>query len=171
MSQSAEQTAEELEDALKWGRCPSCDGMKCEGFPQSCTCCVRCGNSEVLCTCCPDCLNDLFTCRCSNRIVKNWSNFHYCCVCPNDSPHQKGERCPQCCAYCKCCKQCGTTPCICCTTCGELRIKCKCYSARVLSHFMRRAVHYHGMCPCPNTAALLTFIKKYFSLSIILGFG
>jgi hypothetical protein len=41
----------------------------------------------------------------------------------------------------------------------------------VLSHFIRRAVHYHGMCPCPNTAALLTFIKKYFSLSIILGFG
>jgi hypothetical protein len=32
MSQSAEQAAEELESALKFGRCPMCEGIQCEGL-------------------------------------------------------------------------------------------------------------------------------------------
>jgi hypothetical protein len=47
-----------------------------------------------------------------------------------------------------------------------LRIKCKCLSAKVLSHFIRRAVLYHKMqqqlsvCPCPNTRALLMLVPQ-----------
>ena len=165
MSQSH---TEELENALHFGRCPICDGINCEGYPESCTCCGNCGNLQDGCVCCIYCLDDLQTCTCSNRVVNIWDRSHFCGWCPNDILHQEGEQCPSCCTYCKefkpnctCCKKCGTTPCICCVDCGDLRIKCKCWSAKVLSHFMRRAVHYHKMepqlhvCPCPNTRVLL----------------
>ena len=189
MSQSPEKAATELKNALKFGRCPICDGIKYVGYkyvgyPESCTCCGNCGNLQSCCVCCEYCLNDLSTCECSDRIVNIWDSYHFCGCCPNDISHQKGEQCPSCCAYCKefkpnckefkpnckCCKICCTTPCICCVVCKNLRIKCKCWSARILSHFMKRSVHYHKMeqqlrqlhvCPCPNTAALLVVKKEY----------
>lgn len=176
MSQSAEEDAAELALALalKYGRCPVCDGVKC--FPADhvnfCTCCLECGNHEAnSCVCCKHCIVTLVDCNCFYRISAIWDKCiecGYCEDCCFKVVHQKGEHCPLCCAYCKnvkhfctCCKKCGTTPCICCVDCGELHIKCKCWSAKVLSHFMRRAVHYHKMqqqlhvCPCPNTRVLL----------------
>jgi hypothetical protein len=186
MSQSPKEAAAKLALALEYGRCPICDGIKCDGLEESCTCCERCGNFKNRCVCCIHCWNDLQTCTCSARIADIWNRFYYCgCAVDDttrqeggdafeDSLHEKGVQCPNCCAYCKeltpackCCKKCGTTPCICCTTCGELRIKCKCWSAKVLLHFMRRAVHYHKMqqqlhvCPCPNTRFLLMVRDDY----------
>lgn len=184
MSQSPEKAAEEHENALHFGRCPICDGIKCNGLEGSCTCCERCGNFQNRCVCCKHCKENLQICKCSDRIINIWDRSHFCGCCPDDYDeilgrnepmfHQKGEQCPSCCLYCKefkpdctCCKKCGTTPCICCTICGDLCIKCKCWSARILSHFMRRSVHYHQMelqlhvCPCPNTAALLVVNEEY----------
>lgn len=137
-----------------------------------CTCCGLCGNSEAACTCCPHCRETLSICVCSFRIADNWDKFHYCSLCSDDSAHQVGEPCLSCCAYCKnvlceCCKKCRTTPCICCTGCGDLRVKCKCWGAKVLSHFMRRAVFYHKNQQEPrqfnfpvNTATLITFSNE-----------
>ena len=178
MSQSPVRAAKQLKDALEFGRCSVCDRVKCEFLEGSCTCCVRCGNSKESCTCCPHCDEGLNRCNCTNRLRDIWTKGIYCWACPRDqhgsmTVHQVGQHCPLCCAYCKklehdcvCCKKCGTTPCICCTRCGDLRIHCKCWSAKVLSHFMRRSVFYHQMqqklreiresyFPV-NTAALLT---------------
>jgi len=174
---------ENLDYAIEYGRCLACDGVECPDHPEACTCCRNCGNHETeSCVCCKHCWFTLDQCQCKERISDVWSGndlFQGCTWCGEDEDgeyigHQAGERCPNCCAYCKnhellckCCKKCGTTPCICCNTCGELRIKCKCWSAKVLSHFMRRLVHYHKMeqqlhvCPCPNTAALLVLIEEY----------
>ena len=175
------QSLEELKDALKFGRCPICDGIKCVGYPESCTCCGNCGNLQSGCVCCPVCKDTKDVCSCPARILPIWNEAHSCVVCPyvyvpsldrNEAMfHQKGERCPSCCLYCKefipectCCIICGTTPCICCDVCKNFPIKCKCWSARILSHFIRRAVLsvlYHEMqrqldvCPCPNTRYLL----------------
>ena len=149
MSTSEEHAAENLKNALEFGRrCLVCDRIKCEGLEGGCTCCARCGNPDESCSCCPHCWEDLSTCKCFSRIADNWDKFHYCSWCQNDKAHQVGEQCPSCCAYCKmyiceCCQKCRTTPCICCTGCGDLRIKCKCWGAKILSHFMRRAVLYH----------------------------
>lgn len=154
MSKSHKKAAQELEDALENGRCRVCDRVKCEFLEGSCTCCGRCGNtcasSEESCTCCPHCLDDQDCCNCCWRIEKIWSKAEYCWACPRDehdsmTVHQVGQPCPLCCRECKeleqdciCCIKCGTTPCICCTRCGDLRIKCKCWGAKILSHFMRR---------------------------------
>jgi len=155
MSQSPKEAAQDLQDALEFGRCPVCEGIQCEGLDGCCTCCARCGNSEELCTCCPDCWEDQSCCICSAAIQKKWSSVIYCWACPRDehnlgNVHQVGEPCPLCCCKCKelkqdciCCKKCRTTPCICCTGCGNLRIKCKCWGAKILLHFMRRAAYYH----------------------------
>lgn len=156
MSQSTEEAEEELKAALDFGRCQICDGMIAVGYPGSCTCCANCGNLDTACLCCKHCYGDPSTCRCTCRITDIWKESHICIWCVTDSQlfggiiHQVGERCPLCCAYCKeflpnckCCKKCSTAPCICCTICGDLRINCKCKSARVLSHFIRRAVLNH----------------------------
>ena len=176
MSQSAEEAAEELEDALKYGRCPICDRINCEGPEGYCTCCPKCGNSEGLCNCCADCGEDAITCTCLLKHYRIWTSDLECTICSTDSSlfgpkkwHPIGEPCPCCCSYCKklkgdciCCKKCGTTPCICCTRCGDLRVKCKCWGAKNLLHFFRRAAVYHNMqdqhniCPCPNTVSLIT---------------
>jgi hypothetical protein len=167
MSQSREEAEEELEYALKYDRCPICDGINCEGLPGSCTCCAKCGNSVLRCVCCKYCLETLDLCKCQDRIAEIWKNPNYgfCGHClPKYDPdndehvsvvHLDGTPCPLCCVECQkllgddctCCKKCGKTPCICCTECGELRIKCKCWfemvSGRVLLHFIRRTVLYH----------------------------
>ena len=149
MSQSAEEARKELEDALKYGRCRICDGMLAQGYPKTCKCCTNCWNAESECVCCPYCRDDLGSCHCTPRIAKIWDHFHRCDNCL-EGAHQAGEQCTYCCAYCKqlehdckCCKKCGTTPCICCTRCRDLRIKCKCWGAKVLWHFMRRTNLYH----------------------------
>jgi hypothetical protein len=175
MSQSEEEARQELEDSINLGRCKMCDGMKCVGYPESCTCCFQCGNpTKSLCLCCSDCDNLFTLCTCSGRIAKIWDKSHYCRFCPSEGNsrivHNVGVPCPLCCPYCKkhkdqcsCCDRCHKTPCICCTRCGDLRIHCKCMSANVLLHFIRRAVQYHPMqrklresyFPV-NTAALIT---------------
>ena len=167
MSQSDEEARKELEIALEFGRCKFCDGINCEGYPESCTCCAKCGNSESSCVCCKYCTETRNNCKCEEQKAENWknSNYYFCvhCLSEYDSDneeqvsvvHPDGTPCPRCCVECKnlrgddctCCKKCGKTPCICCTKCRELRIKCKCWfemvSGRVLSHFIRRAVLYH----------------------------
>ena len=156
MSTSEEHAAEELKDALEFGRCPVCDSIECEGLEWGCTCCARCGNPDESCCCCTHCCEELNICKCNDRLKDIW-NIEFQCswCCSVDSSifgpkewHRIGEPCPGRCEYCKemecsCCKKCGTTPCICCTRCGDLRIKCKCWGAKILSHFMRRAVYYH----------------------------
>ena len=180
MSQSAEKAQKELKYALEYGRCPICDGINCEGYPGSCTCCAKCGNSKSRCVCCKYCLETLDICRCEERKAQNWKN-HVCGHCPSEYNsddkeevsvvHPDGTPCPCCCVKCKklrgddctCCKECNTNPCICCTGCGELRIKCKCWDAKILSHFFKRAAVYHTnhqdlreqFFP-RNTAALIT---------------
>ena len=181
-SLSASLSNEELKYAIKYGRCLACDGVEYPGHAQECTCCRICGNHETeSCVCCKHCRFTLDQCRCDERIRYDvWKEWHECiyCDCEDDDEDYEvhvGKSCPYCCAYCKnhkseckCCKKCGTTPCICCTICGDLRINCKCRSVRILSHFMKRSVrsvHYHKMeqqlrvCPCTNTAALLMVIE------------
>ena len=180
MSRSPEKAAQELEAALEFGRCPVCERINCEFLEGSCTCCGRCGNScassDESCTCCPHCDDALNICNCDARLKDIWSEATYCWACPRDKHglrivHQVDQPCPLCCAYCKELEQdcicsnhkCGTTPCICCTRCGDFRIKCRCWGAKILSHFMRRAVLNHKMqqklresyFPV-NTAALIT---------------
>ena len=122
---------------------------------RGCTCCIRCGNSEASCTCCQHCDEALNLCKCHYRLRDIWSIASYCVLCPtkqdSTTVHQVGQPCPLCCCKCKelkqfcnCCQKCGTTPCICCARCGNLSIKCRCWGAKILSHFMRRAVNYHN---------------------------
>jgi hypothetical protein len=180
MSTSEKQAAEELKDALEYGRCRVCDGIQCEGLEGSCTCCARCGNPDASCVCCPHCGEDLSFCKCYGRLKDIWTKEYQCSWCSEDSSlfgekewHRPGEPCPGCCAICKemvcvCCEKCCTTPCICCTGCGDLRIKCKCWAAKILSHFMRRARYNHAYqqklqevgFPA-NTAALITVNTDY----------
>jgi hypothetical protein len=174
MSTSEKQAAEELKNALKYGRCPICDRIKCEDLEGGCTCCIRCGNSEASCTCCPYCLEPLNLCACFDKLRDIWSIASYCALCPSTTVHQDGQPCPLCCCkckeikqYCSCCQKCRTTPCICCTRCGDLRVNCRCWGAKILSHFMRRAVLYHKnqqelrQFNFPvNTATLITFSNE-----------
>jgi hypothetical protein len=152
------QAAEELEYALEYGRCKVCDGIQCEDLDGYCKCCPKCGNSKALCTCCADCGEDAITCTCLVKYFSIWKCSVECIFCSTDSSlfgpkkwHPIGEPCPCCCSYCKelkgyciCCKKCGRTPCICCTRCRELRIKCKCWGAKILSHFIRCVVLYQN---------------------------
>jgi hypothetical protein len=176
MSKSPEEATEELQDALEFGRCRLCDGIKCDGSEGYCKCCANCCMpDESSCSCCPHCRELLNICRCMDRLNDIWNADIECLWCSKDSSlfgpkewHCVGKPCPDYCKYCKemvciCCTVCRTNPCIFCTGCGELRIKCKCLGAKILSHYMRHAVWYHNyqqdlreqFFPI-NTAALLT---------------
>lgn len=162
------------------GRCSICDRIKpstdeeMKDKQNVCNCCNFCGNHEDKCTCCVHCKDPLNECKCRKRALDLYKTECMCLICNQIVEgvlHKEGEHCPETCfyckvetRYCKCCKKCRGTPCICCTDCKELKIFCKCWGARILSHFMRRGIYAHKknaqLCALrnstlPNTARLL----------------
>ena len=149
--------------ALVYGRCHSCDRIRNNGIlhERRCTCCPKCWNRADKCVCCRHCAEPLNVCVCDKRMEEIWGVHPRECVECEDAiitqleyvevepVIHRGTPCPLCCPYCtmlksecRCCKKCRTTPCICCIDCGNVRIKCKCYSVKFLSHFLKHALVY-----------------------------
>ena len=152
--------------ARVYERCRNCDCIKTGGLvlDRRCTCCPKCWNRADKCVCCKHCAHPLNVCVCVDRMTEIYGVHPRECVECKDAiitPLKYvevqpvihcGTPCPLCCPYCtmlkrecRCCRWCRTTPCICCIDCGNVRIKCKCYSVKFLWHYLKHARIYQDM--------------------------